>query len=122
MRFLVKAISLKLPVVLAAVATSHIAAFAASDDLGKTVSTQVLKCLKLPAGAPKDYGLSAVVVLKEGSADFVSVNFRAPPSAWEMTAAPALGEAITECEPYGSASGTVEITITPELVEAGAKN
>ncbi|MBX5160364.1 hypothetical protein HJB89_25080 [Rhizobium sp. NZLR8] len=94
----------------------------ASDDGGNIVSIQMLKCLKLPANAPSVYSLPVVADMKDGSADFLSINFRAPPSEWEKTAAPIIADAITQCEPYNSISGRVEFTVTRELVESGSKN
>lgn len=94
----------------------------AFEDSGNIVFNQMLKCLKLPADAPSVYDFQAVAVIKDGSADFVSINFRAPPSEWEKNAATVVADAITQCEPYSSISGRVVFTITPELVEAGSKN
>ncbi|MGO7586909.1 hypothetical protein ACC689_32465, partial [Rhizobium ruizarguesonis] len=78
--------------------------------------------LKLPADAPSAYNFIVVAVIKDGSADFLSINFRTPPSEWEKTAAPLIADAITECEPYSSISGRTEFAVTRELVEAGSKN
>ncbi len=82
----------------------------------------MLKCLKLPADAPSSYDFMVVVVIKDGSADFLSINFRTPPSEWEKTAAPLIADAITECEPYNSISGRMEFAVTRERIEAGSKN
>ncbi|MDC9808001.1 hypothetical protein [Rhizobium binxianense] len=95
---------------------------AASEDGGNIVFNQMLRCLKLPADAPSAYNFLIVAVIKDGSADFLSVNFRTPPSEWEKTAAPLIADAITQCEPYNSISGRTEFAITRELVEAGSKN
>ncbi|WP_246706306.1 hypothetical protein [Rhizobium leguminosarum] len=80
----------------------------ASEDGGNIVFNQMLKCLKLPADAPSAYNFLIVAVIKDGSADFLSVNFRTPPSEWEKTAAPLIADAITQCEPYSSVSGKME--------------
>ncbi|WP_246728023.1 hypothetical protein [Rhizobium leguminosarum] len=55
----------------------------ASEDSGNIVFNQMLKCLKLPADAPSGYNFMVVAVIKDGSADFLSINFRTPPSEWE---------------------------------------
>ncbi|MGR9237915.1 hypothetical protein ACU8OH_03700 [Rhizobium leguminosarum] len=94
----------------------------ASEDGGNIVFNQMLKCLKLPADAPSAYNFLIVAVIKDGSADFLSINFRTPPSEWEKTAAPLIADAITECEPYSSISGRMEFAVTRELIEAGSKN
>jgi hypothetical protein len=96
--------------------------FASSEKAEDAVASQMLKCLHLPPDAPKAYSILAVAVLKDGSADLVSINFRAPPSDWEKIAAPLVADAITDCEPYSSISGRVEFAVTPELIEAGPKN
>lgn len=96
--------------------------FAASDDSAGIVASQMVKCLKLPADAPASYSISAVVVLKDGAADLVAVNFRTQPSEWEKAAAPLVADAITECEPYNLISDRIELSVTPELIEAGSKN
>ncbi|MGO6818240.1 MULTISPECIES: hypothetical protein [Rhizobium] len=93
-----------------------------SEDGGNIVFNQMLKCLKLPANAPSAYSFLIVAVIKDGSADFLSVNFRTPPSEWEKTAAPSIADAITQCEPYSSISGRMEFAVTRELIEAGSKN
>ncbi|QIO54194.1 hypothetical protein HA461_18135 [Rhizobium leguminosarum bv. trifolii] len=93
-----------------------------SEDGGNIVFNQMLKCLKLPADAPSAYSFLIVAVIKDGSADFLSINFRTPPSEWEKTAAPLIADAITECEPYSSISGRTEFAVTRELIEAGSKN
>lgn len=98
------------------------AALAASDDSGKTISTQMLKCLKLPTDAPKTYSLTTVAILRNGIADFVAINFRIKPTEWEKAAAAVVAEAVTQCDPYGSLSGRFEFAVTPELIEAGPKN
>ncbi|WP_283195053.1 hypothetical protein [Rhizobium sp. AN80A] len=95
-------------------------AFASSQDTVDLVSRQMMKCLKIPADAPEAYSVNAVVVLKNGSADAVSINFRQMPSPWEQVAAPMIADAITRCEPYGSISERIELSVTPELVNAGA--
>lgn len=95
-------------------------AFAASQDTIDLVSRQMMKCLKIPADAPEAYSVNAVVVLKNGSADAISINFRQMPSPWEQAAAPMITDAITQCEPYGSISERIELSVTPELVNAGA--
>lgn len=94
----------------------------ASEDNGNIVFNQMLKCLKLPADAPSVYNFMVVAVFKDGSADFLSINFRTPASEWEKTAAPLIADAITQCEPYSSISGRMEFAVTPDLVEAGSKN
>ncbi|MGO7960854.1 hypothetical protein [Rhizobium leguminosarum] len=94
----------------------------ASEDSGNIFINQMLKCLKLPADAPSGYNFMVVAVIKDGSADFLSINFRTPPSEWEKTAAPLIADAITQCEPYSSISGRMEFAVTRELVEAGSKN
>ncbi|TBA20180.1 hypothetical protein ELH66_03675 [Rhizobium ruizarguesonis] len=94
----------------------------AFEDGGNIVFNQMLKCLKLPADAPSAYNFMVVAVIKDGSADFLSINFRTPPSEWEKTAAPLIADAITQCEPYSSISGRTEFAVTRELVEAGSKN
>jgi hypothetical protein len=106
----------------AALTVNAVGALSASVENENIVSSQMLKCLKLPANAPSAYDMQAVAILKNGSADFVSINFRTMPSEWEKTAAPAIGEAITDCEPYGSISGKFEFAVTPELVGPAAKN
>lgn len=94
----------------------------ASEDGGNIVFNQMLKCLKLPADAPSAYDFMVVAVIKDGSADFLSINFRTPPSEWEKTAAPLIADAITQCEPYNLISGRTEFAVIRELVEAGSKN
>ncbi|TAT98682.1 hypothetical protein ELH77_03590 [Rhizobium ruizarguesonis] len=94
----------------------------AFEDRGNIVFNQMLKCLKLPADAPSAYNFMVVAVIKDGSADFLSINFRTPPSEWEKTAAPLIADAITQCEPYSSISGRTEFAVTREIVEAGSKN
>ena len=106
----------------AALSINAASALSASTENENIVSSQMLKCLKLPANAPSAYDMRAVVILKNGSADFVSINFRTAPSEWEKIAAPAIGDAITDCEPYASISGKFEFAITPELVGAAKKN
>lgn len=97
-------------------------AVAASEESVGIVARQMVTCLKLPADAPASYNISAVVVLKDGAADIVSVNFRAQPSDWEKAAGPLVADAITECQPYNSISERIELSVTPELIEAGSKN
>ncbi|NTG34792.1 hypothetical protein G6K91_11030 [Agrobacterium rhizogenes] len=97
-------------------------AVAASNDSVGVVARQMIKCLKLPADAPASYSIGAVVVLKDGVADLVSVNFPTQPSDWEKAAAPLVADAITACEPYNSISGRIELSVTPELIKAGSKN
>lgn len=94
----------------------------AAEDSGNIIFNQMLKCLKLPADAPSAYNFMVVAVIKGGSADFLSINFRTPPSEWEKTVAPLIADAVTQCEPYNSISGKVEFAVTRELVEAGSKN
>jgi len=96
--------------------------FASSEKPEDAVASQMLKCLRLPPDAPEAYSILAVAVLKDGAADLVSINFRTPPSDWEKIAAPLVADAITDCEPYSSISGTVEFAITPELIESAPKN
>ncbi|WP_081525724.1 hypothetical protein [Rhizobium sp. CCGE 510] len=105
-----------------ALATNVTKTFASSEKPEDVVSSQMLKCLHLPPDAPNAYSILAVAVLKDGAADLVSINFRAPPSDWEKIAAPLVASAITQCEPYSSISGRVEFAITPELVGRGPKN
>ncbi|MGO6884384.1 hypothetical protein ACC702_37240 [Rhizobium ruizarguesonis] len=105
-----------------ALATNATNAIASSEKPEDVVSSQMLKCLHLPPDAPKAYSILAVAVIKDGAADLVSINFRAPPSDWEKIAAPLVADAITDCEPYSSISGRVEFAVTPELIEAGPKN
>ncbi|EJT06586.1 hypothetical protein [Rhizobium sp. CCGE 510] len=93
----------------------------AAEDSGNIIFNQMLKCLKLPAEAPSVYNFAVVAVIKDGSADFLSINFLSPPSEWEKTAAPLVADAITQCEPY-TISGRVEFPVTRERVEAGSKN
>lgn len=95
---------------------------AASDESVGIVARQMVKCLKLPADSPASYSITVVVVLKDGEADLVSVSFRTQPSDWEKSAAPLVADAITECQPYNSISERIEISVTPELIEAGSKN
>ncbi|TAU87732.1 hypothetical protein ELI02_04620 [Rhizobium leguminosarum] len=110
-------------VLIASVALAmNVTSVLASEDSGNIVFNQMLKCLKLPADAPSAYSFLIVAVIKDGSADFLSVNFRTPPSEWEKTAAPLIADAITECEPYSSISGRMEFAVTRELIEAGSKN
>jgi hypothetical protein len=97
-------------------------AVAASEDSVGVVARQMVKCLTLPADAPASYSIGAVVVLKDGAADLVSVNFRTQPSDWEKAAAPLVADAITACEPYNSISERIELSLTPELIEAGSKD
>lgn len=94
----------------------------ASDDSIGVVARQMAKCLKLPANAPDSYSISAVVVLKDGIAELVSVNFRTQPSAWELAAAPLVADAITECEPYNSLSDRIELSVTPKLIETRSQD
>ncbi|MGV4792748.1 hypothetical protein [Rhizobium sp. F40D2] len=94
----------------------------AAEDSGNIIFNQMLKCLKLPADTPSAYDFMVVAVIKDGSADFLPINFRTPPSEWEKTAAPLVADAITQCEPYTSISGRVEFPVTRERVEAGSKN
>lgn len=122
MHSLVRTLLCNVLVASAALTANAAGALSASMDNGNIISSQMLKCLKLPANAPSAYDMQAVVILKNGSADFVSINFRTMPSEWEKTAAPAIGDAITDCEPYGSISGKFEFAVTPELVGAAAKN
>lgn len=91
-------------VIIIATISSATQVLASPADGENVISTQMLKCLKLPTNSPKSYSISAVAVLKDGTADFVSINFRAPPSEWEMAAAPLVADAITQCEPYNSIS------------------
>ncbi|MGO8454166.1 hypothetical protein ACC779_30365 [Rhizobium ruizarguesonis] len=110
-------------VLIASVALSmNVTGVLASEDGGNIVFNQMLKCLKLPADVPRDYNFLIVAVIKDGSADFLSVNFRTPPSEWEKTSAPLIADAITQCEPYSSISGRKEFAVTRELIEAGSKN
>lgn len=112
-----------LPIALIAFSASNATGFAASEGDENIVSSQMLKCLTPPDGTPSDENnITAVVVLKGGSADFISINFRTTPSPWELTVAPLISNAITECEPYGVISGRVEFAITPRLLNAGSKN
>lgn len=122
MHSLVRRLLCNVIVASAALSINVASALSASMENENIVSSQMLKCLKLPANAPSAYDMRAVVILKNGSADFVSINFRTAPSEWEKNAAPAIGDAITDCEPYGSISGKFELAITPELVGAAAKN
>ncbi|TAX54589.1 hypothetical protein [Rhizobium leguminosarum] len=121
MHYLMKTFLYYLLIASAALAM-NVTSVLASEDSGNIVFNQMLKCLKLPADAPRDYSLMVVAVIKDGSADFLSINFRTPPSEWEKTAAPLIADAITECEPYSSTSGRMEFAVTRELVEAGSKN
>ncbi|NKN08911.1 hypothetical protein [Rhizobium laguerreae] len=110
-------------VLIASVALAiNVKSVVAAEDSGSIVFNQMLKCLKLPADAPSAYSFLIVAVIKDGSADFLSINFRTPPSEWEKTAAPLIADAITQCEPYSSVSGRMEFAVTRELVEAGSKN
>ncbi|ANL45762.1 UNVERIFIED_ORG: hypothetical protein M2312_004998 [Rhizobium esperanzae] len=109
-------------VLLAVALAMSVTSARASEDSGTIIFNQMLKCLKLPAGTPSAYDFMVVAVIKDGAADFLSINFRAPPSEWEKTAAPLVADAITQCEPYASVSGRVEFPVTRERVEAGSKN
>lgn len=121
MRSFTKAFLYSVLIAVVALATKVTTAVA-SEDGGSIVFNQMLKCLKLPADAPSAYDFMVVAVIKDGSADFLSINFRTPPSEWEKTAAPLIADAITQCEPYSSISGRTEFAVTRELVEAGSKN
>lgn len=94
----------------------------ASPESVNIVSRQMVKCFKIPENAPESYSLTAVVVLRNGSADLVAINFRKPPSDWEMMAAPLVADAITQCEPYRSISERIEFAVTPELLKVGTNN
>ncbi|MEH7880088.1 hypothetical protein V7799_21895 [Rhizobium laguerreae] len=110
-------------VLIASVAlTINVKSVLAAEDSGSIVFNQMRRCLKLTADAPSAYNFLIVAVIKDGSADFLSINFRTPPSEWEKTAAPLIADAITQCEPYSSISGKMEFAVTRELVEAGSKN
>ncbi|MGO4452079.1 hypothetical protein AB4Y96_24430 [Phyllobacterium sp. TAF24] len=111
-----------LRIIACAVIIGAIDAQAASDEYGKTLTAQMLKCLKLPTDAPKSYSLSGVAILKDGIADFVTINFTTKPSESEKAVAALVADAVTQCEPYGSVSGTFKFVVTPELFEAGSKN
>lgn len=66
-------------VLIASVALAmNVTSTAASEDGGNIVFNQMLKCLKLPADAPSAYDFMVVAVIKDGSADFLSINFRTP--------------------------------------------
>lgn len=107
---------------LIAVALAVSVTSARAEDSGNIIFNQMLKCLKLPADTPSAFDFMVVAVIKDGSAESLSINFRAPPSEWEKTAAPLVADAITQCEPYTSISGRVEFVVTRERVEAGSKN
>ncbi|AYG66664.1 hypothetical protein CCGE531_12155 [Rhizobium sp. CCGE531] len=92
-----------------------------SSDKGNVVASQMLKCLKLPANPPAKFEMLALVTLKDGKTGLVSINFKTPPTPWDQVAAPAVANAISECEPYGDISGQVNFSVTPELVNSSLK-
>lgn len=91
---------------------------AIAADKGETVANQMLKCLRLPENRPDNFEMTAQIAFKNGSAEFVSINFRAPPTDWEKIVAPAIAAAVTDCEPYGDISGQVSFPVTPELLNS----
>lgn len=91
------------------------------SDAGNVVASQMLKCLKLPANSPAKFEMLALVGLQNGKTGLVSINFLTPPTPWEQIAAPAIADAISECEPYGGISGQVKFSIKPELVNSSLK-
>lgn len=70
------------------VSAMNVTSVLASEEGGNVVFNQMLKCLKLPADAPSAYDFMVVAVIKDGSADFLSINFRTPPSEWEKNGSP----------------------------------
>lgn len=88
---------------------------------GDAVASQMLRCLKLPDHSAENVAMVAQIAFKQGSAEFVSINFSAPPTEWEKVVAPAISDAVTDCEPYGDISGQVTFSITPELLNSRKK-